>query len=125
MTRKNLTLEEKHSMEQFHADHPKCWMCLFLNQKQVGKTQLHHIAGRGSKHNVAENYAALCARHHRAIQSRADAELACLVLKRLYDREHYAPQVICNLRHRATTCWTENDVELTARIMEMMKLCKS
>lgn len=119
---KRLTAAERKSFSDFHAEHPACWLCLFLGIKP-GKTELHHIAYRGRSNNVRENYAALCKRHHVAIQGRTDSELISLVLKRLYDNEHYSPETICRLRGRAATCWTDGDVELTHRIMDMMKEC--
>ena len=121
--RKRLTEEEKQGMAEFHADHPACWMCVFLDVRKPGTTELHHIAGRGRRHHVRENYAALCQRHHAAIQGRMDAELICLVLKYRFDKRHYAPETICDLRGRADSCWTFYDIDRCRRIMEMMKAC--
>jgi hypothetical protein len=108
-------------MSEFHADHPHCWMCMFLGVKQTTKTELHHIAGRGKKHDVRENYAALCSRHHETLQSRRDAELICLALKNVFDREHYSPETVCVLRGKAKTCWTDLDVATCHRVMMITK----
>ena len=118
-----MTPEEKAEREAHFAEHSECWMCRFLDRKQLDRTELHHIAGRGRRHEVRANYAALCSFHHEAIQSRADAELFCLALKSLYDPEHYSPETICELRGRAVSCWTENDVEMCLRIMNLTREC--
>lgn len=119
---RNLKSKEKAARSAHFADFPACWLCDFHAQKP-NMAELHHIAGRGRGHEVRENYAALCRRHHTAIQSRIGAELICLVLKVLYDRDHYSPETICKLRGRAETCWTDGDVELALRIMIIMKGC--
>ena len=108
-------------MKNFRADHPECWMCRFMGVRQSGGTELHHIAGRGNRHNVRENYSALCRAHHQAIQSRRDAELICLVLKREYDEASYNPEIICDLRGWATSWMTDADVDRTQRIMWIMR----
>ena len=104
-------------------EHPHCWLCQFLGCKQEGKTELHHIAGRGQHHERRENYASLCTKHHAAVQSRYDSEVVCLVLKGRFDRAYYSPEVICHLRGRSDTWITELDVNRAERIMEMMVLC--
>ena len=116
-----LTPEDKAERARFHDEQPQCWMCDFLRQEQRLRTELHHIAGRGRHHDVRGNYAALCHRHHRAVQSLVDAELVCLVLKRLYDLEHYDPALICDLRGWSTTWITEADVDRCERIMGIMR----
>lgn len=103
--------------------HPSCWMCRFLGQKQAGKSELHHIAGRGRRHERRENYSTLCAGHHAAVQSRWDGEVVCLTLKRLYDLDFYSTAVICSLRGRADTWITEADVTRAERVMDMMRMC--
>ena len=107
--------------KEFHDAHPNCWMCDFLRQDQGLRTELHHIAGRGRQHDVRANYAAICHRHHSAVQSLKDAEVVCLVLKRLYDREHYDPALICELRGWAATWLTNAEVARCERIMNMMR----
>jgi hypothetical protein len=120
-----LTKEEKAEREAHFAEHTECWMCRFLNVQQFGRTQLHHIAGRGKRHEVRANYSALCDGHHASIQSMADAELVCLVLKMLYDLEHCEPETICELRGRAKSCWTMTDIVMCGRVMKIMKeVCK-
>ena len=114
---------EKQSMSEFHAAFPQCWMCLFLETKQSSRTELHHIAGRGKRHHVRENYAALCQRHHMAIQSQMDAELICLALKERYDIDFYSPSTICDLRGKSVTWWTYGDVDRCRRVLNMMKAC--
>jgi DNA-binding helix-hairpin-helix protein with protein kinase domain len=99
-------------------------MCRFLGCQQEGKTELHHIAGRGRHHEQRWNYASLCSKHHAAIQSRYASECLCLVLKALYDREFYSPEVICQLRGRADTWITELDMLRATCIMEMVRLCR-
>ncbi len=117
------TAEETRCLEAFREEFPTCWMCLFLAYVKPGKAELHHIAGRGRNHDVRKNYCSLCRSHHTAIQSLKDAELICLVLKRRYDTDYYSPETICWLRGRAEVCWTDMDVTLAERIMEMMKDC--
>lgn len=117
-----ITQAQKDTFAEFHADHPTCWMCKFLDQKPL-PTELHHIAGRGLWHHVRENYAALCQRHHSDIQSISDAELVCLALKWIYDRDNYDAKIICHLRGRAETCWTHSDVVQAVRVMSMIKEC--
>jgi hypothetical protein len=98
-----------------------CWMCAFLGRQQFSPTERHHIAGRGRRHDVRANYAALCSQCHRALQSLEAAEIVCLALKRRYDPEHYDRDLICDLRGCAATWITEGDVDRCRRIMGMMK----
>lgn len=108
------------SAKEFHSEQFLCWMCMLLERQQVGQTQRHHIAGRGRKHDVRANYAALCQRCHGAIQSVTAAEIVCLVLKWKYDPDHYDPALICELRGWAKTWITDADVDRCERIMGMM-----
>lgn len=112
---------KKKNVKDFHCDHGRCWMCEFLQKATIGPVELHHIAGRGRKHDVRENYAALCQKHHQAIQSMKCSELVCLVLKRLFDPEHYRPALICELRGWATTWIINMDVDRCERIMNIMR----
>jgi hypothetical protein len=116
-----LTAIEKSAREAHFAQYRDCWMCRFLERKQATRTTLHHIAGRGKRHECRENYSALCSTDRAAIQSRCEAELVCLVLKKIYDFPHYSPETICSLRGRADTCWTHNDVLRCHRVMDLMK----
>ncbi len=106
--------------KDFHREHPLCWMCDFLGALKVLPAELHHITGRGRRHDVRANYSALCQRHHQALQSRMDAEVVCLVLKREYDRIHYDRELICDLRGWSTTWITAADVDRCERIMGIM-----
>lgn len=109
-------------IEEFYGAHTgRCWMCSFLGRRNMCRTELHHIAGRGRRHDVRANFAALCQRCHRVIQSRKDSELVCLVLKWKFDSEHYDPALICELRGWATSAITDTDVERCERIMNMMR----
>lgn len=119
-----LTKTQQAARDDHFRRHPTCWMCIFLGKKQRDRTELHHIAGRGKGRECRENYAAFCTTHHQAIQSQKDAELVCLALKRQYDTAYYSPETICNLRGRAASCWTDADVTLAERIMEMMRDCR-
>ena len=109
------------SAKEFHREHPRCWMCQFLGRLSELPAELHHIAGRGRRHDVRENYAALCQGHHQELQSVKDAELVCLVLKRECDPEHYDPSLICDLRGWAVTWMTRADVNRCERIMDIMR----
>ncbi len=120
---KRLTKTEQAARDDHFREHPNCWMCLFLGRKQEDRTTLHHLAGRGRYHECRENYVALCSFHHDALQSRNDAELVCLVLKRAFDPEHYSPETICRLRGRALTCWQDSDVETCRRVMVILREC--
>ena len=111
---------QSESAKVFHSEHCWCWMCRFLGRRQA-EPELHHIAGRGRRHDVRENYAALCRRCHQALQSITAAEIVCLVLKRKYDSEHYDPALICDLRDWAPTWITDADVDRCERIMTMMR----
>ena len=117
MTRKRIS----ESAKVFHCEHYLCWMCQFLGRRHTSQSELHHIAGRGRRHDVRANYAALCQRCHQAIQSVTAAEIVCLVLKWKYDPEYYDPPLICDLRDWAPTWITNADVDRCERIMGMMK----
>ena len=121
MAGKPLTVEQKKARSDHMAEFPDCWLCNFLGVRQVSRTELHHIAGRGRYHEIRENFASLSANMHRVIQSRKDAELICLVLKKLYDPEHYSPQDICALRGSAITRWTRVDVEQCHNVLMIMR----
>jgi len=128
--RTKLTSEEKaerarqrhsESAKDFHRANPRCWMCEFLGRQQTSPTELHHMAGRGRRHDVRQNYAALCDRCHRALQSVVDAEVVCLVLKLRHDSAHYNPALICDLRGWAPTWINTLDVRRCERIMGIMR----
>ena len=107
--------------KDFHREHPLCWMCDFLGALKVLPAELHHITGRGRRHDVRANYSALCKGHHQALQSHVSAEIVCLVLKRLYDSEHYDPGLICDLRGCSETWITDADVDRCGHVMSMMR----
>ena len=117
MTRKR----ESECAKEFRSEHHQCWMCRFLERHHTFQAELHHIAGRGRKHDVRANYAALCRGCHQALQSLVDAELVCLVLKWQFDPAHYDSALICDLRGRASTWITDNDVDRCLRVMGMMR----
>lgn len=116
---RRLTKEEQANRDAHFAEHTFCWMCKFfrLILSKSKDPELHHIAGKGKRHEVRANYAALCARHHANIQSKKDSELLMLVLLREFAPTHYSPETICDLRGRADTCWTDLDVTRTERTM--------
>lgn len=116
-----LTPDQKAERRRFRSAHDRCWMCKLLRARAPMLSELHHIAGRGQKHDVQANYAALCPPHHSVLQSRKDAEIVCLVLKRLFDPDHYEPALICDLRGWATTWITDADVDRCEQIMNMMR----
>lgn len=119
-----MTKNTNDSAGEFYLDHPGCWMCDFLGRQQTIGTERHHIAGRGRRHDVRANYAALCGKCHRSIQSMKDAELVCLVLKRKYDTAHYETGLMCSLRGWSATWITEADVDRCERIMSIMREVK-
>lgn len=121
MASRKLTSVEKQARCDHFIEHPDCWCCLWFGLKQSTRTELHHIAGRGKGHECRENYASLCANCHSTLQSRAGAELVCLMLKASYDMGHYDPEKICHLRGRAITCWTHNDVAHTIEVTNLLK----
>jgi hypothetical protein len=117
---------EAHPIQDaFRADHPRCWWCLHMGYRQADKTEIHHIAGKAHPDcECCENYAALCRRHHAAIQSRQGAEAACLALKMRFDRGHYSPAMICRLRRKAESWITDSDVELAANVLAIARACR-
>ncbi len=112
---------KRRNVKEFHGEHGRCWMCEFLRKATIGPVELHHIAGRGRKHDVRANYAALCQKHHQAIQGMKCSELVCLVLKMQYDPEHYDPALICYLRGWAASAIEPGDVYRCERIMSIMR----
>ena len=116
-----LTPEQKAERRRFRSEHAHCWMCKFLRCRTDILAELHHIAGRGRKHDVRANYASLCQRCHGVLQSTKDAEVVCLVLKRAYDNDHYDPALICDLRSWSATYIDDFDVKRCERIMNMMR----
>jgi len=118
---RRLTAEEKRQRDEWFREAKVCWMCAFLGVKQTTRTTLHHIAGRGRQHERLENYCALSASVHDAIQSRQDAEVMCLVLKRVFDPDHFDPALICKLRGKAETWITELDVLRAERTMSLTR----
>lgn len=118
---RKVTATEQFARDAHFAEHDRCWMHLLMGWKQTSQTQLHHIAGRGRRHERRENYAALCAGCHRAIQSRKDSELLCLALKQHYDPHYYSAEVICSLRGRARTAWTDDDVLRAYGVLLLMR----
>ena len=109
------------SHAEFHRKHGECWLCRFLGRQQTTLTELHHIAGRGNRHEVCANYAALCRGCHKAVQSLKDSEMVCLVLKWQFDPDNYCAAIICDLRGCAETWITNADVDQCGRIMSMMR----
>jgi hypothetical protein len=114
-----LTAAERKAREDHFHEHPDCWMCMCLAHKQQDKTELHHISGRGRHHHCRENYASLCSRHHRLLQSRRSAEVICLMLKHRYDEQHYNPEKVCELRGRSVNNWTHHDTLQCRDIMQI------
>ena len=114
-----LTSTEKRLRTEHMEQFPDCWLCPVLHRNQVQTTELHHIAGRPKGGECRENYASLCKKCHCILQSRYDAELVCLYLKHKFDRAHYSPERICELRRRSITCWTHNDVEHCHNLLKL------
>lgn len=118
---RRLTKDEKANRDAHFEQHKNCWMCMFLGRKQGYRTELHHIAGKKAKgHECRENYCAICTHHHEKLQSRTQAELVCLSLKKLYDFGWYSPEAVSVLRGKSPKCWTDLDVVRTTNTMQTM-----